>query len=174
MLYLPGSALAARAEEIDISALRYSEKVAELIWQRIQLAGDAEVVRRATTLFALPQHASDGAAALWGTSDLIWTTLGDSSRDVNWYTKRATLSAVYSSTVLYWLGDDSEGHAATWAFLDRRIDNVMSFEKFKAKARDSKLARAFMAGPGKILETIKAPGSPRPNYPGHWEQKENQ
>lgn len=165
--------MVARLKAADLGEMRFRDRIAAGVRMRLELA-DREVVRRGMTLFALPQHASDGAAALWGTSDLIWTTLGDSSRDVNWYTKRATLSAVYSSTVLYWLGDDSEGHAATWAFLDRRIDNVMSFEKFKAKARDSKLARAFMAGPGKILETIKAPGSPRPNYPGHWEQKENQ
>jgi ubiquinone biosynthesis protein COQ9 len=54
-------------------------------------------------------HAADGAKAIWGTADRIWTALGDTSDDLNWYTKRATLSAVYGSTVLYWLGDDSPG-----------------------------------------------------------------
>ena len=164
--------MVARLQETDLSAMRFRDRIAAGVRFRLELA-DREVVRRGMTLFALPQHASDGAAALWGTCDAIWNTLGDSSRDVNWYTKRATLSAVYSATVLYWLGDDSEGHEATWAFLDRRIDNVMQFEKFKAKARDNKLAQAFMAGPGKILDAIKAPGTPRPNYPGHWEQKES-
>ncbi len=172
--------MVARLQAADLDAMRFRDRIAAGgVRFRLELA-DREVVRRGgMTLFALPQHASDGgAAALWGgTCDLIWNTLGDTSRDVNWYSKRATLSAVYSSTVLYWLGDDSEGHAATWAFLDRRIDDVMRIEKFKAKARDNKLAQAFMAGgPGKIFETIKAPPGtpPRPNYPGHWEQKESQ
>jgi ubiquinone biosynthesis protein COQ9 len=165
--------MVARLEAADLDAMRFRDRIAAGVRFRLELA-DREVVRRGMTLFSLPQHAGDGAAALWGTCDLIWNTLGDTARDVNWYTKRATLSAVYSATVLYWLGDDSEGHAATWAFLDRRIDDVMRIEKFKAKARDNKLAQAFMAGPGKIFDTIKAPGAPRPNYPGHWEQKESQ
>ena len=63
----------------------------------------------------------------------IWEALGDTSDDLNWYTKRSTLSGVYSSTVLYWLGDDSTGSRGTWEFLDRRIDDVMQIEKFKAE-----------------------------------------
>lgn len=162
-----------RLQAADLGAMRFRDRIAAGVRFRLELA-DKELVRRGMTLFALPQHASDGAAALWGTCDLIWNTLGDTSQDVNWYTKRTTLSAVYSATVLYWLGDDSEGYKATWAFLDRRIDNVMRFEKFKAKTRDNKLVQAFMAGPGKVLDTIKAPGvAPRANYPGHWEQKES-
>lgn len=119
---------------------RISEKVATLIRYRLE-AADREAVRRGSTLFALPQHAADGAKAIWGTADAIWMALGDSSDDVNWYTKRATLSAVYGSTVLYWLGDDSTDHHATWEFLDRRIEGVMRFEKFKANP----LMRAAMA-----------------------------
>jgi ubiquinone biosynthesis protein COQ9 len=69
------------------------------------MAGDREAVRRAASLFALPNYAADGARAVWRTADVIWTALGDTSRDYNWYTKRTTLSAVYSSCVLYWLGD---------------------------------------------------------------------
>ncbi len=104
-------------------------------------------MRRGTTLFALPQHAADGARAIWGTADAIWTALGDTSRDLNWYTKRATLSGVYASTVLYWLGDDSTGHQATWEFLDRRIDDVMQIEKAKAAFRENPLGKALLAGP---------------------------
>ena len=75
--------------------------------------------------FALPHHAADGARAIWHTADTIWTALGDASRDFNWYSKRATLSAVYSSALLYWLGDATPAHTATREFVQRRIDNVM-------------------------------------------------
>jgi ubiquinone biosynthesis protein COQ9 len=137
--------------------LRYSEKVARAVRLRLEAATDKEAVRRGTTLFALPQHAADGAKAIWGTADAIWLALGDTSTDLNWYTKRATLSAVYASTVLFWLGDDSTDHQATWDFLDRRITNVMQIEKFKSQMRDNPLAKAFAAGPGRWFDKIKAP-----------------
>ena len=66
---------------------------------------------------------------------MIWTALGDTSRDVNWYSKRATLSAVIGATVLFWLGDTSPDHADTRAFIDRRIDGVMRFEQIKSGLR---------------------------------------
>ncbi len=118
-------------------------------------------MRRGMSLFALPQHAATGARALWDTADEIWTVLGDTSRDINWYTKRSTLSAVLSATVLYWLGDESEDSADTWAFLDRRIEGVMRIEKIKAQARKNPAFGAFMKGPGRVLGMVQAPRSKR-------------
>ena len=86
-------------------------------------------MRRGAALFALPHHAADGARAIWHTADTIWTALGDDSRDFNWYSKRTTLSAVYSSALLYWLGDETPGASATREFVGRRIDNVMQVEE---------------------------------------------
>lgn len=154
------------AAELDLDALRYSERVARLVRLRIEVAGeDREAVRRGATLFSLPIHAAEGARLIWGTADAIWNALGDTSRDYNWYTKRAILSGVYSSTVLYWLGDQSPGSESTWAFLDRRIENVMQFEKTKAKFKDNKLASALFAGPKAVLSRIKAPAEGAPNVP---------
>lgn len=163
--HVAGDALMAEAMAArDLGALRYRERVALAIRLRLELA-DVEAVRHGSALFALPHHAGEGAALIWGTADAIWTALGDSSRDVNWYSKRATLSAVYGASVLYWLSDTSEGKAETWAFVDRRIDNVMQFEKLKADFRNNPLGRALMAGPMKILERISAPQG-REDLPG--------
>lgn len=148
--------MVARLAEMDLGALRFRDRIATAVRTWLELA-DRELVRRGTTLFALPQHAADGARAIWGTADAIWTALGDTSRDLNWYTKRATLSAVYGATVLYWLGDESTGRQATWDFLDRRIEEVMQFEKLKANFRENPLGKAWAAGPGKIFESIRAP-----------------
>jgi ubiquinone biosynthesis protein COQ9 len=153
-----------RLRGMDLSALRYRDRITAAVRARLELA-DRELVRRGTTLFSLPQHAADGARAIWGTADRIWAALGDTSQDVNWYTKRATLSAVYGATVLYWLGDDSADHRATWDFLDRRIEQVMQFEKLKASFRENPLGKAFMAGPGKLFESIRAPKLPE-DLPG--------
>jgi ubiquinone biosynthesis protein COQ9 len=155
-----------RLAEADLSEMRFTDRIKAAVRYRLE-AGDREMVRRGTSLFALPQHATDGARAIWGTADHIWTALGDTSDDVNWYTKRATLSGVYGSTVLYWLGDDSPDNAATWEFLDRRIDDVMQIEKLKAKVGDNKLATALMAGPMKVLSHIRAPKR-QGDMPGRW------
>lgn len=144
----------------DLSQMRFRDRVAFAIRTRLDLVADRELVRRGTTLFALPQHAAEGAKLIWGTADAIWLALGDTSRDLNWYSKRATLSAVYGSVVLYWLGDDSPGHQATWDFLDRRIDDVMQIESLKAKLRENPLGKALLAGPGRVMEKWRAPTVP--------------
>ncbi len=151
-------AMAERLARTDLSGLRFRDRIALAVRLRLEGAEEhKEAVRRGATLFALPIHAADGAAAVWRTADRIWTALGDSSTDYNWYTKRATLSAVISSTVLYWLGDDSPGHAATWEFLDRRIENVMAFEGFKGKFLASPMGRMMQKGPLRFLDLIRAP-----------------
>ena len=138
----------------DLSALRFRERVARAVRLRIEVA-DIELVRRGSTLFSLPQNALLGAGAVWGTADAIWTALGDTTRDLNWYSKRATLSAVYGATVLFWLGDDSPDHQATWDFLDRRVADVMEIEKLKSTVKENAVAKAVLAGPVKFLETLR-------------------
>ena len=161
--------MAARLKSEDLSDLRFRDRIASGVRFRIEAVTDKEAVRRGTTLFALPMHAGDGAKAIWGTADKIWTALGDTSDDVNWYTKRATLSGVYSATVLYWLGDDSVDNQATWEFLDRRIDDVMQIEKVKAQVRDSPTLSKLLAGPNWLLGRIKAPTKmPNIDLPGRW------
>lgn len=146
--------------EMDLAALRYRDRIAAAVMARLDLVEDKELVRRGTTFFALPQNAAEGAKAIWGTADAIWRALGDTSDDVNWYSKRATLSAVYSATVLYWLGDDSPGHENTRDFLDRRIGDVMQVEKLKAALRDNALLKPLLAGPMKVLAQVRAPRHP--------------
>lgn len=129
-----GQWLAAQDGAQDGGGVRFRDRIAAALRHRLELA-DREIVRAASSVMALPQYSGLAARLIWETADTIWTGLGDRSDDVNWYSKRAILSAVQGATVLYWLGDDSEGRQDTWAFLDRRIDGVMRFEKLKASAR---------------------------------------
>jgi len=158
-------AMAERLANADLATMRYSDRVAFALRSRLELVEDKELVRRGTTLFSLPQNATEGAKAIWGTADAIWKALGDTSTDFNWYTKRATLSGVYGATVLFWLGDDSRNHSATWDFLDRRIADVMQIEKLKAGLRDNPVTRALRSGPlsGAInaMEKVKMPNMPK-------------
>lgn len=147
----------------DLADMRFRDRVSHAVKQRL-IAADKDAVRRGMTLFALPQYAPEGAKLLWETADTIWTGLGDTSDDVNWYTKRATLSGVYSSTVLFWLGDTSPDAQDTWAFLDRRIENVMQFEKLKSQIKDTPIGK----GLGALFANLTAPSKSAPtDLPGH-------
>jgi len=161
--------MAAALQETDLTGMRFRDRVAHALRLRIRAVDDKEAVRRATAMFALPHMAADGAKLIWGTADAIWDALDDGSRDVNWYTKRLTLSGVYSSVVLFWLGDDSVDMQATDAFIDRRIDNVMQFEKLKAQAKDNPFLRPFASTLGRMTAPIKAPSKEtQMDLPGMW------
>ena len=151
-----------------ISELKVREKIRKAVELRIKIASDREAVRRGVVLFALPIHAFEGSRLIWDTSDLIWELIGDNSEDYNWYSKRAILSGVYASTVLYWLGDNSEGSEETWHFLDRRIEDVMKFETAKVQLKTNKFTKEFNGFTRNLLKKIKRPnGNIDPNLPGY-------
>jgi len=155
------AALAAR----DLTALRLRERV--LLAMRLRLLdADRETVRRGVTLFALPHLAVAGGCAMWGTADAIWTALGDTSEDGNWYTKRAILAGVWSAVVLFWLGDQSPDSAETWAFAERRVEDVMRFERAKAKAQNDPVMGRVLALPFGVLRAIRRPVGR--GMPGTW------
>ena len=121
-----------------LAGLKIREKIRGLVWRRLEIMGPArEAVRRALAILAMPQNLPLALRISWHSADLMWWIAGDTSTDFNHYTKRMTLGAVYGSTLLVWLDDQSAGWADTAAFLDRRIDDVMKFEKFKAEWRGS-------------------------------------
>ncbi|MDF0600751.1 COQ9 family protein [Psychromarinibacter sp. C21-152] len=157
-----------RIAAAELGDLRFRDRIAFAVRARIEAIEDREAVRRGSAFFSLPQNAPEGARLIWETADAIWTALGDPSDDINWYTKRATLSGVYGATVLFWLGDDSDGFADTWAFLDRRIEDVMRIETVKARVRDNPVLSRVMAGPNRLLSRIRAPARDRVDMPGRW------
>jgi ubiquinone biosynthesis protein COQ9 len=121
-----------------LEKMKIREKIRALVWHRLEIMGPArEAIRSALAILAMPQNVPTALKAGWRTADLMWRIAGDTSTDFNHYTKRMTLGAVYASTLLVWLDDQSEGWAETAGFLDRRIDDVMKIEKLKAQWRGS-------------------------------------
>ena len=119
-----------------LEGVKIRGKIRALVWKRLEIMGPArEAVRRALSILAMPQNLPTGMKASWRTADAMWRIAGDTSTDFNHYTKRLTLGGVYASTLLVWLDDQTESWTETAAFLDRRIDDVMQFEKFKAQWR---------------------------------------
>jgi len=119
-----------------LADMKIRERIRALVWGRLEIMGGArEAVRSALSILSMPQNLPLGARIGWRSADLMWRLAGDASTDFNHYTKRMTLGAVYGSTLIGWLDDSSEAWGDTAAFLDRRIDNVMQFEKWKAQWR---------------------------------------
>ena len=121
-------------EKQGVADLKVRDRIKQAVRIRLERhAGEREAVRRALALLSLPFNAPLALKLLYNTVDALWYAAGDTSTDFNFYTKRATLAGVYSSTLLYWLNDRTPGSEATWAFLDRRIDDVMKIEKLKSQ-----------------------------------------
>jgi ubiquinone biosynthesis protein COQ9 len=117
-----------------VAAMKIRDRIRALLLFRFQaLAPHREALRRALALLALPGNALTGAGLAWRSADRIWRLAGDTASDFNHYSKRAILIGVYGSTSLVFLDDAGEDMAETRAFLDRRIDDVMRFEKAKAR-----------------------------------------
>jgi ubiquinone biosynthesis protein COQ9 len=127
-----------RLAAADLKALKIRERIATAVKTRLAvLKPHKEAARRAAAMLSLPMHAALGARLLYRTVDAMWRAVGDTSTDFNFYTKRGILAGVYGSTAMRWFNDTSEDEKPTEEFLAARIENVMQFEKFKAKAKEA-------------------------------------
>lgn len=119
-----------------LAQMRVRDRITALVLARISaVAPHREALRRALAVLALPHNIVMGTALGWRAADAMWRLAGDNATGFAHYTKRLTLGGVYAATLLAFIDDDSEDHAETRAFLDRRIDDVMKFEKFKARVK---------------------------------------
>ncbi len=116
-----------------LAQMKIREKITALVEARLDATSiDRESLRRALAILALPQNLAKATRLGWRTVDTIWRAAGDVATDYNYYTKRTILLGVYASTITVFLDDESEGLAETRAFLGRRINGIMQFEKAKA------------------------------------------
>jgi len=122
----------------DLKAMKIRQRIAAAVKARLSvLKPHKEAARRAAALLSLPMNAALGAKLMYRTVDAMWRAAGDTSTDFNFYTKRGILAGVYGSTAMRWFNDTSADEKPTEEFLAARIENVMQFEKFKAKAKDA-------------------------------------
>jgi ubiquinone biosynthesis protein COQ9 len=118
----------------ELAAMKVRQRIKALVEARLEaLATDREGLRRALAILAAPPHVRRAAKMGWRAADRMWRLAGDTATDYNHYSKRTLLSGVYGSTISVFLDDESEDFVETRAFLDRRIENIMQFEKVKAK-----------------------------------------
>ena len=126
-----------RIAQKNISSMKIRERISQAVLTRLEiLKPNKEAARRAAALLSLPPHLPLASRLMYRSVDGMWRAAGDTSTDFNFYTKRGILAGVYSSTLLRWFTDQSDNEQQTREFLAARIDNVMQFEKFKAKVKE--------------------------------------
>lgn len=118
----------------QLGNMKIRDRITRLVETRLELvAANREALRRAVAILAMPQNLAHAARLGWRSADVMWRLAGDTATDYNHYTKRTILGSVYAATITVFLNDESEGWADTRAFLARRIEGIMRFEKAKAK-----------------------------------------
>jgi ubiquinone biosynthesis protein COQ9 len=145
----------------NVSEMRVRDRIAFAVKARLQRnTGHREAIKSACSFLAMPHNAALALRLLYRTVDAMWYGAGDNATDFNFYTKRALLAGVYSSTVLYWLNDRSALGAETWSFLDRRIDEVMQVPKLLGRV--SAVTSRF-PNPFRVAQRLRPRGfRPRP------------
>ena len=141
--------MVAEMERRGVAQMKVRERIATAIRVRLEQAEPhKDAVRRALSILALPTNAPTALRSLYHTVDAIWNAAGDTANDWNFYSKRGLLAGVFSSTVLCWLDDTSADNAETWAFLDRRVEDVMRLPKLTERVRQAcgRLTRPFRGG----------------------------
>ena len=147
-------------EKLDLAAMKVRARVTTAVRIRLERwTPNREAVRRALALSPLPPFAGGSLRGWYNTVDAIWRAAGDKATDFNFYTKRGLLAAVYGSTVLFWLDDRSPNCEATWAFLDRRIGEVMQFPQVKARLTER---LKMLPDPRRFLEKVSGRRRPTP------------
>ena len=142
-------------EAANTGEMRFRDRITFLVRARIEAVADhRDAVRRALTHVTRPSKAGTGIRGLYRTVDEMWYAAGDTSTDFSFYTKRGTLAGVYASTLLYWLDDRSEDASDTWAFLDRRIADVMRIPQKRAKLEEAARIGRYLPDPKRFMRKV--------------------
>ena len=137
----------------DLAAMRIRDRITAAVKARLQVMDPhPEAARRLFAYLALPPNAPLAARLTWRTVDVMWYAAGDDASDFNYYTKRGLLASVYTTTALCWLSDTSDGHADTWAYLDRRIADVMKVPAIMSRI---KAALSSLPRPSRIFRRAR-------------------
>ncbi len=148
--------------QANVSEMRVRDRIGFAVKARLQAnMRHREAIKSACSFLAMPQNAALALKLLYRTVDAMWYAAGDTATDFNFYTKRALLAGVYSTTVLYWLNDRSASCADSWAFLDRRIEEVMQVPKILG--RISSLTER-LPNPFRVAQRMRPSGSRRGHF----------
>lgn len=115
--------------DVHASNLKIRERIRRAVEARLDAsASDEPALRRWIGFLALPQNLLLGSRLAWESADHLWRWAGDTATDENHYTKRTLLAGILTGAMAVRM---TSGRKEALEFVDRRIENVMSFEKWK-------------------------------------------
>jgi ubiquinone biosynthesis protein COQ9 len=124
----------------NFAKLRTTQKVEEIIYRRIgtyhNVLGSIDNVRKFVGYCGNPVNVPGSLRNIYSFSSDVWYLLGDKSTDFNYYTKRISLSAIYTKCMLYSLSDKSDNLTQTKKYIQKSIDGLMKINKLKQKVND--------------------------------------
>lgn len=157
------------ASALDLSSLGVRQRIAAILRVRFEANASArEAIRAAMGVLSLPPNLPIALALLYRTVDAAWWAAGDDSTDFSFYTKRLLLAGVYMATLNFWLNDRSEDCAETWAFLDRRLADVMYLQRARCRVEG-----ALPDLPELFRAVRHATGARRPTRRREWPSAED-
>lgn len=119
---------AAAAEPMD--GLRTPDRIRRVVALRFAAAAPHKrALRRAVSVLALPWNTGTALGTTARTASAIWYAAGDASADFSWYTRRASLGAIYAATLAYWLRDDDPDTGDAMAFFDRCLAGLARLQR---------------------------------------------
>lgn len=141
-------------EATPASTMKIRERIAAAVSARMEAgAQDIEAAKRCAGFLSLPTNVDLGFKLAWETADHLWRWAGDTATDQNHYSKRAILGGILiPALTMRWF----DGREAAEAFVARRIENVMAFEKWKAGKDFDAPVRSITEALGRLRYGAKA------------------
>tara|TARA_Y100000994_G_scaffold207401_1_gene179915 strand:- start:411 stop:1040 length:630 start_codon:yes stop_codon:yes gene_type:complete len=127
-----------QCKKLDLIRMKTSDRVCQIIKKRFEInQKEKKIIKKTLLYLTLPQNSKLAANSLYKTVDNIWYIAGDNSTDFNFYTKRAILSVIYTSTIFYWIFRDKDLDQ-TEKFLKNQLSKLSKVPKIKEKIKLSK------------------------------------
>ncbi|MCC8417593.1 MAG: COQ9 family protein [Rickettsia endosymbiont of Bryobia graminum] len=90
------------------------------------------VLLRNSCYFTNPINNLHAMKIAWRTCDLIWRYAGDKSMDYNYYTKRSLLFSAYTTSIIYYIQDNSDNNIETDKYITDSLSGIIAiFSKCK-------------------------------------------
>lgn len=117
---------------------------------------------QAVRLLMKPDTAPVAVENLAHMVDEIWYHAGDTSTDLNWYSKRGSLAAIYGASEMFMTQDKSQDFESTWKFVNQRLQNAEQLKRASMTMQQvAKDASSFLSAAISTAQNMTGNNCPR-------------
>ena len=123
------------SKSLNLIRMKTHKRIREIILLRLKInQNEKSLIKKTYFTLLLPQHSKIASMSLYKIVDQMWFIAGDKSTDFNFYSKRAILAAIYSSTFFYWI--NNQDFKKTVQFLDLQLKKISKIPKIKKRIKN--------------------------------------